>query len=214
MHCTHVESERHFSRHSHACYGFGVVEQGAQRSVSGRGNVDSKAGDVITTNPGEVHDGHPLGGVSRRWRMVYVEPDRMASLGGASGADVEFVRPVIADAALARSIRRLLDRVEAWNRVGTSADETSLACEEALALASTRLLARHAIAGKQAEVACNVRRARDRLADDLLQAPTLTRAGPRRRDSADSNYCAVFRSSMACRRTRGYGCVVPNARTD
>ena len=55
----------------------------------------------------------------------------------------------------------------------TTADEASMACEEALVLTAALLLARHAIAAKQPEVACHVQRARDRLADDLLQAPTL-----------------------------------------
>lgn len=54
---THLDSGRHFGRHWHAVFGVGLLEDGAQRSASGRGTVDAFAGDVITTNPGEVHDG-------------------------------------------------------------------------------------------------------------------------------------------------------------
>ena len=80
IYCTHTQSGRHFGRHSHATYGFGLLEHGAHRSLSGRGPVEAYAGDVITTNPGEVHDGRPLGGPSRRWRIVYVEPGALASM--------------------------------------------------------------------------------------------------------------------------------------
>jgi AraC-like ligand binding domain len=82
IYCTHIESGRHFGRHWHATYGFGFLEHGAHSSASGRGNVDAYAGDVITTNPGEVHDGRPLGGPSRRWRIVYVDCDLFSSISG------------------------------------------------------------------------------------------------------------------------------------
>ena len=68
--------------------------------MSGRGIVDARAGEVITTNPGEVHDGRPLGGASRRWRMIYLDPSVMASMAGRpepSAADVRLTRPVIQD---------------------------------------------------------------------------------------------------------------------
>jgi hypothetical protein len=66
IHSTHTLSSRHFGRHWHEGYGFGILEQGAQRSASGRGRVDAVAGQVITSNPGEVHDGGPLGAPTGR----------------------------------------------------------------------------------------------------------------------------------------------------
>ncbi len=63
-------SARAFGRHSHDTYGFGVIDGGAQRSSSGRGPVEAGAGDVITVNPGEVHDGAPIGCGPRTWRML------------------------------------------------------------------------------------------------------------------------------------------------
>ena len=77
---TCIESSRHFARHWHATYGFGLLEHGAQHSASGRGPVEAHAGDLITHNPGEVHDGRPLGGPSRRWRMVHIDPAALLSL--------------------------------------------------------------------------------------------------------------------------------------
>lgn len=71
---TDVDSALQYDRHWHTTFGFGLMERGAHRSLSGRGVVDARAGEVITTNPGEVHDGRPLGGRSRRWRMVYLDP--------------------------------------------------------------------------------------------------------------------------------------------
>ena len=80
---TPADSARHYGRHWHATYGFGLLEHGAQHSASGRGAVDAYAGDLITTNPGEVHDGRPLGGPSRRWRMM-VEGEERSDLAAIS----------------------------------------------------------------------------------------------------------------------------------
>lgn len=63
-----------FGRHTHDQFGIGVILRGAQKSMSGRGIVEAQAGDVITVNPGEVHDGTPLGASSRAWRMLYFDP--------------------------------------------------------------------------------------------------------------------------------------------
>ncbi|HWI87443.1 MAG TPA: AraC family ligand binding domain-containing protein, partial [Sphingomonas sp.] len=67
-------SARTLRRHFHDEYGMGVMETGAHLSASGRGQVQAEPGDVITVNPGEVHDGAPVGGTLRRWRMIYFDP--------------------------------------------------------------------------------------------------------------------------------------------
>ena len=117
--CTHIESGHHYGRHWHATYGMGFVEHGAQISASGRGNVEAYAGDIITTNPGEVHDGRPLGGPSRRWRIVYMERSVFTSMPGehesTAGSDLEITRPVIKDARLRRALQRLFARLEDWS---------------------------------------------------------------------------------------------------
>ncbi|MCM5681815.1 AraC family transcriptional regulator [Schlegelella sp. S2-27] len=171
---THIDSSRHFGRHSHATYGIGVLEDGAQRSASGQGIVEARAGDLIATNPGEVHDGRPLGGPSRRWRMVYLEPPVLAAMagGGAAGQGLELTRPVIRDPRLTPALVRLLDRVAAWNG-GSRSPADALACEEALVHACGLLLARHATAVLPDDAAADVSAVRDRLADELLDPPTL-----------------------------------------
>ncbi|NKN38373.1 AraC family transcriptional regulator [Agrobacterium sp. a22-2] len=94
-----------FPRHSHDEFGIGLIEAGGQLSASGRGQVTAGAGDIITVNPGEVHDGAPLRNENRRWRMLYLEPSLMRSL--AHGIDpeadgeVEFSAPVLSDRRIA-----------------------------------------------------------------------------------------------------------------
>lgn len=57
-----------FPRHSHDGFGAGVMTAGAQRSWSGVGPVESMAGGMITVNPGETHNGAPVG-EARGWRV-------------------------------------------------------------------------------------------------------------------------------------------------
>ena len=88
-------SNHHFPRHAHDQFGFGMITSGAQRSWSGAGQVEASAGDVIFCNPGEMHDGIPLDGKVRRWRIVYFEP-ALINLAAEEefGGVPEFVRPV------------------------------------------------------------------------------------------------------------------------
>ena len=162
MHCTYIESAVHFGRHSHDTYGFGVMEEGAHRSASGRGTVDAYAGDVITTNPGEVHDGRPQGGPSRRWCIVSVEQDVMA---GITGAGAEITRPVIQDAELARVLRRL------FRRLAQRSDR--LACEESLVESCVALMARHGTPRIPPPASADMQRVRERLVEELLDPPSL-----------------------------------------
>lgn len=176
VHGTLIDSARHYGRHWHATYGLGLLEHGAQSSASGRGKVDAYAGDLITTNPGEVHDGRPLGGPSRRWRMVYLEAGVIAGMKGdaQSGTDVELTRPVIRDARLGDTLRRLFSRLADWHAAPAPGSVESLACEESLVEVCGLLLDGHANALPAGEAAGDVRRVRERLADDLLTPPTLS----------------------------------------
>ena len=116
VHATQIESGRHFARHWHAIYGLGLVDAGAQSSASGRGPVEAYAGDLLATNPGEVHDGQPLGGPTRRWRMIYLEPQVLHAMAGdlatASPQGLALARPVIQhDTALRDALHQLLQRL-------------------------------------------------------------------------------------------------------
>src|SRR5579864_4136290 len=97
-------TSRTFPRHTHDQYGLGAIDMGGHASLSGRGQVEAGTGNLIFVNPGEVHDGRALGGRSRSWRMLYLEPAAML----AARADVlegaqtipTFASPVVADEGL------------------------------------------------------------------------------------------------------------------
>jgi AraC-like DNA-binding protein len=155
------------------------MEEGAQRSGSGRGQVEAFAGQVITSNPGEVHDGSPFGSSTRRWSILSMDADVLSSLLEHGGAPAEITLPVIDDPALFRILQRLFRRIERWSeRAGDRATET-LACEESLVEASVLLVARHGTVRLSASTPGNdlpgndLRRLRDRLADAPLDAPSL-----------------------------------------
>jgi AraC-like DNA-binding protein len=174
---TDIDSARQYNPHWHATFGFGLMERGAHRSMSGRGIVDARVGEVITTNPGEVHDGRPLGGASRRWRMIYLDPQVMASLAGQAetpAADVRLTRPVIQDPTLIPALRQLLRRIERWSAVLDRQPDAALGCEEALVRTCGLLLSGHSTATPAVEARGDVARVRERLADDLVSTPPLS----------------------------------------
>ena len=110
MSAVEARSSMAFARHSHQQFGVGVIESGAQKSVSGSGLVQAGPGDTIMVNPGEVHDGAPLGGGARAWRMLYIDPSHIAAamrgLQQASDGRCE-LPPVLHDGRLAASFRAL-----------------------------------------------------------------------------------------------------------
>lgn len=100
-----ADTSHAFGRHTHDQFGIGVILRGAQKSMSGRGIVEAEAGDVITVNPGEVHDGSPLGENGRSWRMLYFDPAALADTFLTvtdSGTDsAELAHPAMRDPATA-----------------------------------------------------------------------------------------------------------------
>jgi len=106
-----AHSSQSFSRHTHEQFGIGLLTHGASKSFSGCGMVEACAGNVITVNPNEVHDGAPLGDGGRSWKMLYLEPSFAAELlrdgdTGIGGASLEFSAPVLRDAGLAAKFER------------------------------------------------------------------------------------------------------------
>ena len=125
-----------FPRHSHDGFGIGVMAAGAQRSWSGIGWVESEAGDVITVNPGEMHDGAPIGG-ARGWRMLYLDPALVArELVGEGEGQPEIVHPALRDPVLVDLFTRLFARA-------TAAVPEPLALDEDLLRTLARLLRWH-----------------------------------------------------------------------
>jgi AraC-like DNA-binding protein len=92
-----------FPKHTHDTYGIGFLSAGGQISASGRGQVEAETGQLITVNPGEVHDGAPLGRTARSWHMLYLTPALVSeSLSDLVSTvdDLEFEHPVFVDPAV------------------------------------------------------------------------------------------------------------------
>lgn len=166
-----ADSEFAFGRHMHLQFGLGVIDRGAQKSISGRGTVESLPGDTITVNPGEVHDGKPLGDGGRAWRMLYLEPALVAGMAaevrpGTPDAAFEFHAPNLRDARLAAQVRTLF--AAATQHPGHSA--APLQVEESLLDVLAGLL-RRASPGRPA-AAC-IAKARAMMDDDPTTAWSL-----------------------------------------
>lgn len=126
-----VANSRHsFSRHTHQQFGVGAIDFGAHRSHSGRGQVEAAAGDAITVNPGEVHDGAPIGEGGRSWRMLYFEPrlilDVAEEVFEDRSGDFELTRPVIGDSRVANLFRQLFAMETAAGMEGIRREELLL----------------------------------------------------------------------------------------
>jgi len=130
-------SNHHFPRHSHDQLGFGMVAFGKHRSWSNVGQVEASPGDVIMCNPGEMHDGVPLTGTVRGWRIIYFDPAlvRRAVEGEIAGW-AEVVRPVARDPILAQNFALLFASL-------TSRQADPLAREENLIRSLVCLFQRH-----------------------------------------------------------------------
>ncbi|MFT4193823.1 AraC family ligand binding domain-containing protein, partial [Ottowia sp.] len=153
-----AHTRRRFARHTHAVYGIGLIDAGGQTSASGRGQVEAVRGEVITVNPGEVHDGVPMQGEKRRWRMLYLD----SSLWNQEHSAPEWTLPVLRDARVAA----LFDATFACAARGNDA----LALEEHLAALlhhAPSTAARHAPCAAAGAISRALLRARERLADGI-----------------------------------------------
>lgn len=163
-----ADSRHTFARHTHDAYGIGLVERGAQTSASGRGTVEAAAGDTITVNPGEVHDGAPIGDAPRAWRMLYLQPAVVAAAAGdifEGRPREEFHAPVLADGRIAGLVSATLAALME-DRAAT------LARDERLLLLLAAVL-REAAPRREGLATAAVGRIRDRLDSDPAAPATL-----------------------------------------
>lgn len=166
-----AETVHAFPRHSHDQFGFGLIARGAQRSLSGRGVVEAVAGDLITVNPGEVHDGAPLEASGRAWRMLYLDPALIAEAAHDANEGTtrtcEFVHPVLRSAALANAFRSLYSAVTTSGQAGAC-----LRRDETLAVLVGRLVRERPLDVLRS-VPAAIRRAQELLDDDPTAPVTL-----------------------------------------
>ena len=165
-------SARSFPRHTHDDFGFGVMVSGGQISASGRGQVEAGPGQIITVNPGEVHDGMPLGGRARTWHMFYLSPGLMDDLGEGLGAgssqNLEFQYPVLGDATAARKF------MTAWSFLTSSPASTGrLAQEEHLLNSLGGLIGERSIPPSAERTPHQITRLRAMIDDDVCAEHSL-----------------------------------------
>jgi len=164
-----ANSTRVFGRHTHELFGIGLMDRGAHKSTSGRGKVEAWPGDVITVNPGEVHDGAPIGCSGRTWRMLYFEPSIIADVAQDFAEELqprsEFTSPVIRDKKSALTVQRLFE-------VLTGPASNPLQLHEALLSAFAPLL--QPISPRLVGIPAALHRARSMMDDDPAAAVSLT----------------------------------------
>lgn len=166
-----VEAETHhsFARHTHEQFGIGLISAGAQSSLSGRGMVEAEAGDIITVNPNEVHDGAPIG-QRRSWRILYFDPAIVTGLareiGEGGGGRSEIPHPVIRNRAIAA-------RFETLFRAVTGVAANGLLSEELLLQLVADVMRERGGFEERPPVPASIRAARDLIDDDPLAAVSL-----------------------------------------
>lgn len=150
-----------FARHTHEQFGIGLIFSGAQKSLSGRGVVEAEAGDLITVNPNEVHDGAPIG-EARSWSILYLDPSVMDLLARdvAEGAAErsEIPRPVIHDKLLAGRFHALFSAV--------TGNEEQMRCEELLLSVVADAMRETAMREERAAAPYSIAHARSMIDDD------------------------------------------------
>ncbi|WP_299397418.1 AraC family transcriptional regulator [Pelagibius sp.] len=90
-----ILSDRTFPRHTHDEFGLGYLVDGGQESWSGRGLVEAEAGDIITVNPGELHDGIGRKGAARHWRMLFLTASAVEAFTDLPASELELQKPVV-----------------------------------------------------------------------------------------------------------------------
>lgn len=161
-------SAHSFPRHTHDDFGIGLVVAGGQISASGRGQVEAGPGNVITVNPGEVHDGTPVRGEPRQWHMFYLSPalidEIAAGLDIARATALEFHHPVMADGEAAGRF------AAAWRGMvgGGAAHLSPLGTEETLLTCLHGLLGMRHDGRDTSLAASQIDRLRAMIDDDVL----------------------------------------------
>lgn len=168
-----AETARRFARHTHDQFGIGVIARGAQGSASGRGPVEAGPGDVITVNPGEVHDGWPIGDTGRAWRMLYIDPPVLAEAAAdlMRSGNAEFHHPAATAPATAARFLAAFHSLTAG--ATTTITAAPLAREERLTVLLADLLGGLLVPAGRPTIPPGIARARAAIDDDPAAAHDL-----------------------------------------
>lgn len=170
-----ADFRRHrYAPHTHEEFAVGVTLGGLETIAYRGGTVVSGPGSIVVLEPGEPHTGGPAGGDGFAYRALYA-PAGLLGEGLAprrGGGHPHFPEPVLHDPRLVTALHR------AYREIGAGVDR--LETESRLLELLTQLALRHA-APATARPARGVpggdalaRLVRDRLAERLLDPPSLT----------------------------------------
>jgi AraC-like DNA-binding protein len=99
-----------FDRHSHDCYALGLTLSGVQTFAYRGAQAVSRPGLAMVLHPGESHDGQAGTADGFRYRMLYLEPVRIADALRGRLEHLPFAAmPVCGQARLAGVLRAALD---------------------------------------------------------------------------------------------------------
>ena len=166
-----AETGHSFPKHTHDQFGIGLIEAGAQASFSGRGMVRAEAGDVISVNPNEVHDGMPIG-ESRAWSMLYFDPrligDLLDDIGEGRTGEIEFPLPVIRNRQMAACFNALFPLL-----ADNSGPQNALLQDGLLLSLVAAVMSEGEQRSRDIAVPAAIDRARDKIDDDPAAPLTL-----------------------------------------
>ncbi len=74
-----IDFSRSFPPHFHETFAIGVIESGATRLRTRRGEWIGREGTILAFSPGEIHAAEPLGEHGFTYRMIYPSIDVLSS---------------------------------------------------------------------------------------------------------------------------------------
>ncbi|MEU0723107.1 AraC family transcriptional regulator [Streptomyces sp. NPDC006140] len=162
----------HFDRHTYAPHAHdeftvGVTVGGSEVIAYRGGHIHSYPGSIVVLEPGEMHTGGPAAADGYAYQALYADPALLTD--GTLGVLPHFRDPVLHDLELATALRAA--------HTDISACPDPLEAESRLPWLLTALAHRHSTARASTDTVPGAdhiaRTVRDRLADELLEPPSL-----------------------------------------
>ncbi|MFF7866664.1 AraC family transcriptional regulator [Streptomyces qaidamensis] len=156
-----------YAPHAHDEFTIGVTVGGSEVIAYRGGHIHSYPGSIVVLEPGEMHTGGPAACDGYAYQALYAEPGLLTD--GTLGGLPHFRDPVLHDPELARALRAA--------HTDISACPDPLEAESRLPWLLTALARRHSTARATSDTVTGAggiaRTVRDRLADELLDPPSL-----------------------------------------
>lgn len=156
-----------YAPHAHDEFTIGVTVGGSEVIAYRGGHIHSYPGSIVVLEPGEMHTGGPAACDGYAYQALYAEPALLTD--GTLGGLAHFRDPVLDDPELAAALRAA--------HTDISACPDPLEAESRLPWLLTALARRHSTARAASDTVPGAdhiaRSVRDRLADELLDPPSL-----------------------------------------